>query len=63
MTLKEWMQQEGLTQEAAAKRLGATQQNVSNWLRGKNEPSLRTALAIEKKTRGAVKAADLTVRP
>jgi transcriptional regulator with XRE-family HTH domain len=62
MTLKEWMQKEGLTQSEAAKRLGASQQNISNWALGKNEPTLRMALAIEKKTRGAVTAADLVVR-
>jgi transcriptional regulator with XRE-family HTH domain len=63
MTLKDWMQKEGLTQPEAAKRLGASQQDVSRWVLGKNEPTLRMALSIEKKTRGAVTAADLVVRP
>lgn len=61
MTLKEWMKREGLTQPEAAKRLGVSQQNVSNWVRGKNTPSLRVALAIARATRGAVTAADLAV--
>lgn len=59
MTLKEWMRREGLTQEAAAKRLGATQQNISNWTLGKNTPTLRMAVTIEKRTRGAVTVAEL----
>ena len=57
------MDKEGLTQTAAAQRLGTSQKNISNWLMEKNEPTLRMALAIEKKTRGAVSAADLVVKP
>lgn len=62
MTLKDWMHKEKLNQTEAAKRLGTSQFNISRWLAEKNEPSLRMAIVIERKTRGAVKVADLAVR-
>lgn len=59
MTFKEWRQQEGLTQEAAAERLGVHKAHVSRLERGERAPSLARAALIEKVTKGAVTMADL----
>jgi transcriptional regulator with XRE-family HTH domain len=51
MTDREW------TQAQLAEFLGLDQGLVSTYLSGAKRPSLRTAIQIEKRTRGAVPAA------
>lgn len=46
LRLAEWLKANGLTQEAFAEKLGTHQTNVSAWLTGVRDISLKNAVAI-----------------
>jgi transcriptional regulator with XRE-family HTH domain len=56
--LKEWLSNEGLTQEAFAKLLGSDQGHISDLVLGKVRPRLDSVARVEEVTKGAVKAQD-----
>lgn len=62
MTLREWMDKEGLTQVRAAEALGIAQAEVCMYLKGRT-PSLERALRFEKATNGALKVKDWVKPP
>jgi predicted transcriptional regulator len=62
MTLREWMDREGLTQAKAGARLGIKQAEVSMYLAGRT-PTLERALLFEAKTGGKVKPKDWVTQP
>lgn len=57
MTLREWMDRDGLTQARAAEILGIAQAEVSMYLRGRM-PTVERALKFEKATDGDVRPVD-----
>lgn len=57
MTLREWMDRDGLTQARAAEILGIAQAEVSQYLRGRI-PTLERALRFEERTSGDVRPMD-----
>jgi DNA-binding transcriptional regulator YdaS (Cro superfamily) len=60
MTLREWLDREGRGAQRRLRRtLGLAHSSLSRIVRGHSVPSLRTALAIERATDGAVTVADL----
>ena len=52
--LRKWREARGLTQEEAAKRVGAQQSSWCDWENAEKSPSVRFALRIARTTRGAV---------
>ena len=54
--LREWRDGEGISQEAAATRIRASQAAWAAWERGEKGPDLHSAFELEKLTDGAVKA-------
>lgn len=58
MKLREWLQQQALTQEAFARLLGSDQGHVSDLVRGKVRLRLDSVVKIEEVTKGAVRAQD-----
>lgn len=54
MDIATYLKQSNLSQDEFAKRVGVTQAAVSQWLRGVNRPSPKTAISIEAATDGAV---------
>ena len=62
--LRKWRTKHGLTFTAAAAMLGVSQATVSDWESGKKVPKLASAVAVDKKTDGAVPADSwVTKRP
>lgn len=59
MNLKEWTQQSRGRQAALASFLGVPAPNVCAWVAGQKQPSIKTAVAIEQFTDGAVTRIDL----
>lgn len=59
MNLKEWTKQERGRQAALASFLGVPAPNVCLWVSGQKSPSIKTAVAIEQFTDGAVTRKDL----
>jgi DNA-binding transcriptional regulator YdaS (Cro superfamily) len=59
MDISTYIRQAGLTQQEFADRVGCTQGAVSQWLMGKNKPSPKRAIDIERATDGAVTAEEL----
>ena len=53
MKLSEWLIQNNVSQLVFAQRLGATQQAVSNWLKGTRTPRPRQMQNIIRETSGA----------
>lgn len=47
LTLRDYLERTGETQEALAERLSVTPMAVSHWVNGKSKPSLQMALKIE----------------
>jgi transcriptional regulator with XRE-family HTH domain len=58
MKLREYLAQEGITTSEFARRIGLSQPSVSRLMNGHRAPSLDTILAIERVTKGKVKASD-----
>lgn len=56
MTLSEWLQEKGTSQEAFASAVGASQGQISRLLSGARGPGLSLAMKIEEATAGAVPA-------
>jgi transcriptional regulator with XRE-family HTH domain len=57
--VRQWLEAEGLTQARAAERLGVSQGAVSQLLNGTTAaPSLGLAQALERETKGAIRATD-----
>lgn len=56
--LASWRKKKGWSQDKVAKEIGAKQGTWAPWESGAKMPGLANALAIEKLTRGAVKAKD-----
>jgi transcriptional regulator with XRE-family HTH domain len=52
--LHEWLSEENLTREQAAKRAGVSRQNFHKWLNGNRTPSVNNILALEKATNGKI---------
>lgn len=59
MDLSEWIAESGLKREEIAKKLGVSRMTVFNLLEGRYRPSLNTALAVERLTKGKIKASSL----
>lgn len=60
MQLAEWLRAEpGRTKSALARAVGVKWRAIHRIARGERSPSLTTALAIERETRGEVSAAEL----
>lgn len=60
--LGSWMAQRGVRDQWLADQLSCTQSQISRIRRGLSRPSAERAFAIEKLTRGKIKAADLLTR-
>jgi len=58
MNLKTYISQNNLTLAEFGARVGVSHASVSRWVNGERTPSLGTALAIEKATKGKVKPSD-----
>lgn len=58
MTIREWMEREGLTYRAAGERLGVSHVRVIQYVRGGHSPRLSTVDRIERLTGGAVTRLD-----
>ena len=56
MTLREWIGSQGLTQRAAADRLGVHEITLNRWLTGKAIPRREQMTAIREATAGQVEA-------
>ena len=56
MTLREWISEQGLTQRAAADRLGVHEITLSRWLTGKAIPRREQMASIRQETAGTVDA-------
>lgn len=54
--LKAWRKEKGLTQDAAAKAVGAAQKSWDEWEDGEKVPTLGFIVEIERLTEGAVPA-------
>jgi DNA-binding XRE family transcriptional regulator len=52
--LRAWMARTDTTQEQIAEQIEASQQSVSAWLAGRQEPKLRHALALKRLAKIAV---------
>jgi transcriptional regulator with XRE-family HTH domain len=59
MTLREWRQKQGLTQEALAGKLETDRALVTKWELGTHAPTMRSALKILELTGGEVTLEDL----
>jgi 3,4-dihydroxy 2-butanone 4-phosphate synthase/GTP cyclohydrolase II len=60
MTLKEWLNTNGVTATDFARRIGKTPATVSRLLRGKQWLDRETAVAIKRETKGQVTADDFS---
>jgi len=58
MTLREYLDQQEMRATAFAKLIGVSDATISRILAGTQYPSLATALAIEKVTKGKIKPGD-----
>lgn len=58
MNLKQYLQSEGLTQAAFAKRVNLPQATVNRYVSGARFPDRKNIMLIEAATNGAVKPAD-----
>lgn len=58
--LRNFITQNGHTEASFAALIGANQSTINRLLSGDRKPSLKTALSIEKATKGKVKAQDWT---
>lgn len=54
MTIAEYLQETGMTQEEFGERIGVKQTQVSRWVTGRNSPGRMTRVAILALTAGAV---------
>jgi DNA-binding transcriptional regulator YdaS (Cro superfamily) len=55
-----WLVRTDTTQAWLARRLDVAPASITDWLRGRNRPSLGNAAALETETDGAVRAVDWT---
>jgi hypothetical protein len=53
-TLRQWLKENGVTQVAFAEHIGITQGVLSRFMAGVSQPSIDTAVAIQRATRGEV---------
>jgi transcriptional regulator with XRE-family HTH domain len=60
MTLHDWLEKSGMTQQEFAEKSGIPQPLVSRYSSGKGRPHLENALAIERATDGQVAVASWT---
>jgi transcriptional regulator with XRE-family HTH domain len=61
--LGRWLRDRGISQDAFAARVGATQSQISRIVRGDRGPGIELAVAIERATDGAVPVTSWKRRP
>ncbi len=58
-TIRTYLKNNNLTQQAFAELVGTTQGSVSSWVLGRVRICAETARQIERRTNGAIRAAEL----
>jgi transcriptional regulator with XRE-family HTH domain len=59
MYLSAYLEMQGMSQREFADEIGVSASSIGNYILGKRTPDLKTAITIEKKTRGKVTAQEL----